>query len=153
MNCNFDILNSLIAEGEYVCPFCDKQLKDYISVEKDELCCSAKELLVKDGIIVCTHCGQVCGENFANEWVGFYENLYKFKRKSVYQRKYHIKNVLDDICFKHRIQISYNDIAKINMMVKKIEGVLLTDKRRRSIKFSFIFHKLFKIIQSPCYNK
>ena len=82
--------------------------------------------------------------------------MYKFRRKSVYHRKYHInndiENVLNDSCRKYKIQISSKDRAKINSMFKKIEGVLLNDKRKRSIKFNFIFRKLFESFQSP-YHK
>ena len=73
--------------------------------------------------------------------------MYKFRRKSVYQRKYHINNVLNNICCKHRIQISTKERKGINMMFKKIEGVLLNG-RKRSIKMHFIIRKILEISPS-----
>ena len=75
--------------------------------------------------------------------------MYKLRRKSVYHRKYHINNLLSS---KHRIQIWSKERDKIKVMFKKIEGFLLNDKRKRSIKFNFIFRKLLELLQSPYYK-
>ena len=52
-------------------------------------------------------CGQVQDEYFSSEYIDFYENRHKIKRKSVYHRKYHIMNVMNDIAQKNNIQIGY----------------------------------------------
>ena len=46
---------------------------------------------------MCINCGQVHDEYFAPEYVDFYENRHKIRKKSVYHRKYHIINVMNDI--------------------------------------------------------
>ena len=53
--------------------------------------------LVKDGYLVCINCGQVHDYLTADEYVDFYENGHKIRKKSVYHRKYHIINVMNDI--------------------------------------------------------
>ena len=63
--------------------------------------------LVKDGCLVCINCGQVYDYLTADEYVDFYENRHKIRKKSVYHRKYHIINVMDDIAQKNNIQIGY----------------------------------------------
>ena len=81
--------------------------------------CLAKELIVEDGKIICMHCGQVDGEEFANEYSNFNENKYTIVKKSIYQRKYHLENVLNDICSKNKLQISVRDLTKIKRVFKK----------------------------------
>ena len=53
--------------------------------------------LIKDKLLVGKTCGQVHDSLTADEYVDFYENRHKMKRKSVYHRKYHILNVINDL--------------------------------------------------------
>ena len=69
--------------------------------------------LINDSRIVCTNCGTVNGYLAANEFVDFYENMYRIRKKSIHHRKYHISNIIDDITPKNKTQISYNDRGKI----------------------------------------
>ena len=41
------------------------------------------------------------------KYADFYENRHKIRKKSVYHRKYHIMNVMNDIAQKNNIQIRY----------------------------------------------
>ena len=50
-----------------------------------------------DGYLVCINCGQVHDYLTADEYVDFYENRHKIRKRSVYHRKYHIINVMNDI--------------------------------------------------------
>ena len=53
------------------------------------------------GMVVCQELwNQYTGYETSTEYVDFYENKYRMKRKSVYHRKYHINNVLTDLRFK-----------------------------------------------------
>ena len=63
--------------------------------------------IIKDGYLVCKNCGQLYDEYFASEYVEFYENRHKIRKTSVYHRKYHIINVMNDIAQKNNIQIGY----------------------------------------------
>ena len=51
----------------------------------------------------------------ASEYADFHENGYKIVKKSVYQRKYYLQNVINDICskYKNKLQISVCDLTKI----------------------------------------
>ena len=48
-------------------------------------------------MLVCQSCGVVQGYNFVEEYIDFYKNRQKLKRKSVYHREYHINNALLNI--------------------------------------------------------
>ena len=49
----------------------------------------------------------------ADEFVDFYENRHRIRKKSVYHRKYHILNVMNDIAQKNNIQIGYHNRENI----------------------------------------
>ena len=135
---------------ESICPFCDELL---VEGDKEvETCCDEPDIGEINGQNVCLKCGRVGGYVYASEYIDFYENMYKFRKKSVYHQKYHIMNVLDDICARFKIHISHKDRAEIIKMFKKIKGVMLADKRKRSIKFNFIIRKLLELSQSPHYK-
>ena len=48
---------------------------------------------------------------------------YKIRKKSVYIRKYHLNNILMDICKKNNIQLEYSDTLKIFEIFDKINKV------------------------------
>ena len=81
--------------GEFTCPLCDKQLENYMCVQNDDSCCDNKELINDNGKNVYKNCGKVYGYDIASEFIDFYENMNKIKRKSVYHRKYHTENILN----------------------------------------------------------
>lgn len=153
MSCNIELHNGLLESGEMLCPFCNKQIQNYYS-ESDESCCLAKELIVVEGEIVCMHCGQVDGENFVNEWVDFHQNMYKIVRKSVYHRKYHIENMITDICTVDRIDITRDEINRICRVFDEIGKILpqVNDGRKRMINTKFILRQVFEMLGLPCKN-
>ena len=81
--------------------------------------------LVKDGYLVCINCGQVHKYLTADEYVDFYENRHKIRKKSVYHRKYHIINVMNDIAQKNNIQIGYYNRENILRIFRLIDQVSL----------------------------
>ena len=94
--CTEEIHQMLIQDEDAInCIFCCKQIQDP-GKPKRYFCCSNMKL-VKDGYLVCENCGQVHDYLTADEYIDFYENRYRIKRKSVYHRKYHIINVMNDI--------------------------------------------------------
>ena len=96
--CNNEIHQLLIQEDYVNCVFCNEQIQDPGKPERD-FCCDSMRL-IKDNFLVCKNCGQVHDYLMADEYVDFYENRYRIKRKSIYYRKYHsiphtrIKNTL-----------------------------------------------------------
>ena len=49
-----------------------------------------KEISEIDYQMICIICGKIYYEFYKNNYIDFYENMYKIRKKSVYIRKYHI---------------------------------------------------------------
>ena len=104
MFCNSQIHDELKSMKECTCPFCDRLL---VEVNKaDEPCCSERDMRNANGMNICVNCGSVDGYVFVNEYINIHENLYKIRRKSIYNRKYHIDNVLNGICYGNRVKLT-----------------------------------------------
>ena len=103
--------------------------------------------LIKDGFIVCKNCGQVHDEYFSSEYVDFYENRHRIKRKSAYHRKYHIINVMNDIAQINSIQTGYYNRENILRIFELIDNVTQPDVDRKGlISVNFIIKQLFDIL-------
>ena len=114
MMCNKEVHELLIQEGQVNCIFCNEQIQDPGKLERD-FCCDSMRL-IKDNFLVCKNCGQVHDYLSADEYIDFYETRYRIKRKSIYHRKYHIMNTLNDIAQKNNIQLDYYDRESILRM-------------------------------------
>ena len=88
------------------------------------------------------------GLKSANEFVDFYENMHRIRKKSVYHRKYHILNVMNDIAQKSSVQIGYYNRKKILRIFSLIDQVTpeLDTGRKRMISVNFILKQLFDIL-------
>ena len=86
MSCNLEIHDDLKESGQMYCCFCDKQLNDYKPKQEDS-CCDKMELINDKGMSVCFNCSVVNGYDLTSEYIDFYTNQHKFRRKSAYQRK------------------------------------------------------------------
>ena len=105
--------------------------------------------LVKDGCLVCINCGQVYDYLTADMYVDFYENRHKIRKKSVYHRKYHIINVMNDIAQKNNIQIGYynrENIPRIFKLIDRVSPEVNDIGRKRLISVNFIIKQLFDIL-------
>ena len=153
MNCNKDIHDELKELGEISCPFCDQQI-DFVRKPKDDECCDNQEVITTDGMQVCRSCGAVQGYTYVKEYVDFYKNRHRFKRKSVYHREYHINNILLNIEEKYNIKISNCQKQKIDARYVEIGKVLneVNGTRKRMISVNFIMRKIFKMIGIPYKN-
>ena len=150
MICDLEIHNDLIDMGEMSCPFCDSILQN-ISDEQINICCDKQNVRNVDGQYVCVNCGQVQGYEEVNDFIDFYDDLYKIRRKSVYGRKYHIENVIRDICTKNKLQISRNQINCILKVFNEINKILpqVNIKRKRMISIIYILKQLFEMLKIP----
>ena len=149
MSCNSQIHNELINMNEDICPFCNQLLIE--DNKDDELCCSKPNLGNKNGMNVCLHCGLVHCCEYVIGYLDFYENMYKIRRKSIYQRKYHIENVMNDICFKNSIDLTYNQRERIFKVFAEISSIIPTinSQRKRLISTKYIIRQLFKLLNIP----
>lgn len=101
---------------------------------------------------VCCNCGAVNIYVIPVEYVDFHENKYKTVKKSVYQRKYHLENLINDICSKYKLQISVRDLAKIYEIFKEIDKVLsqINGNCKRMIDIIFTSKQVFEMYGIPC---
>ena len=138
LNEEYDVVN---------CIFCSKQIQDP-GKPKRYFCCDSMKM-AKDRHLVCKNCGQVHDEYFATEYVDFYENRHKIRKKSVYHRKYHIMNVMNDIAQKNNIQIGYHNREKILRIFKLIDqnSPEVDIGWKRVISVNFILKQLFDILE------
>ena len=74
-------------------------------------------------MFVCRNCGIVQGYDSSIEYIDFYENRHKLKRKSFYHREYHINNAILDIKQKYNIEISYYQKNKIDRVFIEMKSI------------------------------
>ena len=156
MNCDIELHEGLIETGDIVCPFCDQNLEDSDEKPRDrlvkyDLCCDCQDIINNDVMIVCRSCGIVQGYKTAREYVNFYENKYRIKRKSVYHRKYYINNVLLEISYSHNITFSVEQMNKILRIFAEIGKILpqINGERKRIISVNFIIAEILKMMKLP----
>lgn len=132
---------------EYMtCPFCNKQLND-LSPKEDQ-CCENMNKIKDNEANICQSCGALFGYEQASEYIDFHESRHRIRRKSVYHRKYYIKNILADIRQKHKIEISYKKQQKIEKIFTEIGKVnkLINENRKRMISVYYILHKVLSLM-------
>ena len=147
--CDSTIHDELMNLEQSTCPFCEQLL-----IEGDkaaEPCCSDQDLDHINDMKVCLNCGSVhCYDN-VNEYIDFYENIYRIHRKSVYHRKYHIENVLNTICYSNRVELTHNQRDLIYKVFVEIGKILneVNGNRKRMISVNFIMRRIFKMMGIP----
>ena len=154
MNCNTEIHSELI-KMDYMyrdCPFCDQELQQPSTIYFP--CCEKQDMIDNEGINVCRNCGTVNSYDIASEYIDFNENKHRFVKKSVYQRKYHLENVINDIWSKYKLQIPVSDLTKIHRIFKEIDKILpqINGTRKRRIYINFILKQLFEMLNIPHEN-
>ena len=145
--CDVSIHNELIDVGEIYCPFCDMKLQGYES-RQDDSCCGNKEVIKDKGMIICRNCGSVYGYEVAREYVDFYENMRRLRRKSIYHRKYHVINRIDFLGGESKVQLSHKNKGRIIRIFKEIDKVLpqVNNSRKRMVSIDFILKKFFDLM-------
>ena len=148
MSCK-ELHKELVNMEEVVCPFCNKQISKH--TKKTEQCCNQPEIVNDNNMLVCKKCGVVNGYKPLIEFVDFHSNKHRFYRKSVYQRKYHIKNIINNIAIKNGFQISVKNMDKI-IRIFAAFGEVVKDvniDRKRMININFILKQIFKMLDLP----
>ena len=151
--CDSNIHDELINLEQSTCPFCD-QLLVTESAKEAIPCCSKQDIENNDGIYVCLNCGLVHSYTTDNEYIDFYENIYKIHRKSIYHRKYHIQNILNGLLVDQRVELNHDQRDRIYKVFVEI-GTILNDvnrNRKRMISTKFIVRKILEMMRLP-YNK
>ena len=145
--------------GDIVCPFCDQKLeysdeKPQDCSAKYDLCCDCQEIINNSGMVVCRSCGSVHRYETSAEYIDFYENRHKLKRKSFYHREYYINNTILDIKQKYNIEISHHQKSKIDRVFTEIDKIInkVNGTRKRMISINFILCKVLSMMNLPFEN-
>ena len=149
MDCNSQIHDELKNMGESTCPFCDRLLVEVDKVV--ESCCDEQDTEIVNGMNTCINCGSVHGYVYVPEYLDFYNNMYKIRKKSVYHRNYHIDNVLDNISYENNIQLTHHQRERIYKVFVETDSVLhkVNDGRKRMISIKYVIKQLFKMLGLP----
>ena len=149
MVCNSQIHDELKNMEESTCPFCDQLLVEGDKVV--ESCCFKQEIENLNGMNTCISCGLVHGYNFVPEYINFHENKHKFHRKLIYHRKYHIENVLNDICYGNGVELCYKQRKQIHKVFDEIGSILpsVNRNRKRMISTKYIIKQIFVLLGLP----
>ena len=147
--CNSQIHDELKNMEENSCPFCFQLLVEGDNIT--EPCCFDQNMGNKNGMNVCLSCGSVHSCHYANEYVDFYHNMHRIYRKSVYHRKYHIENTLNDLCIRNNIVLTHNQRDQIYKVFDEIGEILhlVNGTRKRMISVNFIMRRIFKMMGIP----
>ena len=87
MSCDSEIHNTLIDIHELIYPFCDQELAEVDkTIKATELCCENKELINDNGMNVCQNRGVIASYEVANEYIDFYENMYRITKECIYKK-------------------------------------------------------------------
>jgi len=128
------------------CPFCDLLL---VEVDKViEPCCTEQDMSNVNGLNVCMNCGLVHSCNYDAGFIDYNDKKFLIRRKSVYDRKYHIANVLYSILCKNNIQLDNDQIDKIYKVFYEIDDVLneINNECKRMFSVKFIIKKMLDIL-------
>ena len=132
------------AKGAWFDEALPKGFKHYESISKK--CCERKSLINDNGEVVCVFCGQVSHYEMVNDgFIDFRKSPYQVSRKSKYQRKYHMNNVLQDKLLQNYIDLTTEEMSEFIRIFKRIVTLFfrLYPLRKRLIKFNFLFYKIF----------
>ena len=146
--CDASIHDVLIDIDEQICPFCDILLD--VGKKIPYKCCENSQIVEVDGIRVCINpsCGLVheCIEKC--NFIDFYENMHRIKRKSVYIRKYHIEKIVNDLLFGNNVELTHNQRTKVYKIFELIGLVTnqINENRKRIISVKYLLKRIFDMM-------
>ena len=146
--CDSNIHDELINLEQSTCPFCDQLLME--GDKATNSCCNEQNIENLNGLNTCMNCGVVDGYTTDNEYIDFYANLHKINKKSVYNRFYHIENVLNKICLNYGVDLKneqrdkiYKTFNLINTIIPKVNNTT----RKRLISINYILKMIYIYLQ------
>ena len=157
MSCN-EIFHEIIRNEteEKYCPICSKGIEFYDEKQKVwlkgfDICCDCQDVIRNFRKFVCRSCGIVQGYEPAREFIDFYENRHRIRRKSVYHRKYHINDILMRLSMNHKIEISVENRTKIMRIFNEIGEIIpkMESKRKRMISINFMLRQVLRMMSLP----
>ena len=142
--CHNQAIHQNFSSTEVFCPFCNLQISK--PTPNEEKPCCKKMNVISDRLNFCRSCGTVHGAPVAYEYIDFYENMYKIKKKSIYHRKYHIQNILINITEKPKNYISNKNRNKILKIFNLIDKFGHIQGRKRLISMKFLLQRIFYLL-------
>ena len=151
MTCTNKIHNELLKMNELICPFCNKKMIEIDNIKVVDSCCGDQDIEIIDGMNTCINCGLIHGYEYVTEYFNFYGKMHLIRRKSIYNRKYHIDNVLDSISINNNIQLTHYQRKQIHKALIVIDSVShkVENGRKRIISIRYIITQLFKMFGLP----
>ena len=146
--CDKLIHDELMYMEESECPFCTELLiKSDISSDS---CCEDSQIVEIQGMRVCVSCGLILSSISKSDYIEFYENLFRIQRKSIYIRKYHIENSLNNLLLNYGVELTYNQRDRIYKIFEQIGYILsqINGNRKRIININFIIKKILEMMNS-----
>lgn len=146
--CDKNIHDELIDIEESKCPYCDELLIK--GDTSSDPCCDNEQIMDIDVVQVCIECGFVHNHISKDDYIDFYENMFRMQCKSVYNRKYHIKNSIQNFLINHKIELTYKQREIIYKIFKQIGFILpkINENRKRIISINFIIMKILEMMNS-----
>ena len=146
MTCNNDIRDELISINQDICPFCSELLVQ--GDNESEKCCLDPKIEDIEGIFTCINCGSVNSIVFKSDYFDFYENMYKIVRKSIYIRKYHIENLLNNLLVNQGVEITHKERTQIYKIFELIGFVTnqINENRKRIISVKYLLKRIFDMM-------
>ena len=148
MSCNSQIHDELKNMEESTCPYCEQLL--YAGDNFVDHCCDKHDILEDAYMKVCQNCGSQ-SYKYTSNYIDFYQNMYRIRRKSVYKRFYHIENTLNSICYENKITLTYKQRTQIYRIFDEIDNIIptLNENRKRLISTKFIMREIFMLLGIP----
>ena len=145
--CDITVHDELMKMEEPICPYCDQSLITESNNEAIQ-CCNDPQLEQNDTMLICILCGSVHGYNNEPEFIDFYENVYKIRRKSIYIRKYHIENTMNELLIKHKVELTHYHRDLIYKVFEVIGSILheVNGNRKRMISTKYIMKKILEMM-------
>ena len=142
--------------GERFCPLCSQDMEyndedQRVYSKEYDVCCDCQDMIRNFGMFVCRSCGIVQGFEPAREYVDFYDNRHRIRRKSIYHRKYHVNDILMRISMNHNIEISVEQKTKIMRIFNEIGEIIpkMESKKKRMISLNFILRQVLRMMSLP----
>ena len=148
--CDSNIHDELINLEQSTCPFCDQLLME--GDKATDSCCNEQNIENLNGSNTCMNCGSVHFYTTDNEYIDFYANLHKIKKKSQYIRFYHIENVLNKLCLDNGIVLPIKQRGRIYKIFKLIGTIIPkvnNTTRKRLISINYILKMIFIMMGLP----
>lgn len=87
--------------------------------------------------------------DYNKEYIDFRNNKFKFDKKSVYERRYHLENRLIDNSHKYKFILTHDQRIKIGRIFSEIKKVKsqVNAGRKRIININFIIRKIMELMK------